>query len=58
MSDIAIKYNNLDEVAKQELDDFLDFLLSRQRNNEHKPLAEDKQNDRIQGYIYCSYSYS
>jgi hypothetical protein len=43
MSDISTKYNNLDKVAKQELDDFLDYLLSRQRNSKQNPIEEYKQ---------------
>jgi len=31
MSDIVIKYNQLNKIARQEVNDFLDFLISRQK---------------------------
>ena len=31
MSDIVIKYNKLNKIARQEVNDFLDFLISRQK---------------------------
>ncbi len=31
MSDIIIKYNRLNKIARQEVSDFLDFLISRQK---------------------------
>jgi hypothetical protein len=31
MSDIIVKYNRLNKVARKEVDDFMDFLLSRQK---------------------------
>ena len=32
MSAIVVKYNKLDKTARQELNDFIDFLLSKQKN--------------------------
>ena len=32
MSQIVVKYNKLDKTARQELNDFMDFLLSKQKN--------------------------
>jgi len=32
MSEIVVKYNKLDKTARQELNDFMDFLLSKQKN--------------------------
>ena len=32
MSEIVVKYNKLDKIARQELNDFMDFLLSKQKN--------------------------
>jgi hypothetical protein len=43
MNDIAIKYNRLSKTAKQELDDFLDFLLSRQKVEVKKVLTTYKK---------------
>ncbi len=31
MTDIVLKYNLLDENAKKQIDDFIDFLLSRKK---------------------------
>ena len=31
MSEIVVKYNKLDKTARQELNDFMDFLLSKQK---------------------------
>lgn len=31
MSDIVVKYNRLNKIARQEVNDFLDFLISRQK---------------------------
>jgi len=31
MSDIALKYNRLNKVARKEVNDFMDFLLSKQK---------------------------
>ena len=33
MSDIVVKYNRLNKIARQEVNDFMDFLLSRQKTN-------------------------
>ncbi|MCF8362463.1 MAG: hypothetical protein K9G70_07550 [Prolixibacteraceae bacterium] len=32
MNEIAIKYNKLNKTKRQEVSDFLDFLLTRQKN--------------------------
>jgi len=34
MSDIVIKYNRLNKTARQEVNDFMDFLLSKQKIKE------------------------
>lgn len=39
MDDITIKYNKLSRSRKQELNDFLDSLLSRQKNDNSNQLA-------------------
>ena len=31
MSDIIVKYNRLNKTARQEINDFMDFLLSKQK---------------------------
>lgn len=36
MSDIVVKYNRLNKTARQELNDFMDFLLSKQKTD--KPI--------------------
>ena len=33
MNDLEIKYNRLNITAKRELDDFIDFLLSKENTN-------------------------
>jgi hypothetical protein len=33
MNDIEIKYNRLNKTAKRELNDFIDFLLSKEETN-------------------------
>ncbi len=33
MTDIVLKYNSLNKAARQEVNDFMDFLLSRQKSN-------------------------
>jgi hypothetical protein len=33
MNDIAVKYNRLNKTARQEVNDFMDFLLSKQETN-------------------------
>ena len=32
MTDIVVKYNSLNKTARQEVNDFMDFLLSRQKS--------------------------
>lgn len=34
MSGILVKYNRLNKTARQELNDFMDFLLSKQKTGE------------------------
>ncbi len=43
MDDITIKYNKLNKYRKQELNDFLDFLLSRQKNEKKNPITDYKK---------------
>ena len=43
MNDIAIKYNKLNKIRRQELNDFLDFLLSRQKNDKKNLLTGYKK---------------
>jgi len=33
MSDIVVKYSRLNKTARQEVNDFMDFLLSKQKAN-------------------------
>ena len=33
MSDIVVKYNSLNKIARQEVNDFMDFLLSKQKSD-------------------------
>ena len=33
MSEIVVKYNRLNKTARQELNDFMDFLLSKQKTD-------------------------
>ncbi|MFA5330637.1 MAG: hypothetical protein WC384_22785 [Prolixibacteraceae bacterium] len=33
MSDILVKYNRLSKTARKEVNDFMDFLLSKQKSN-------------------------
>jgi hypothetical protein len=33
MSDLVVKYNSLNKIARQEVNDFMDFLLSKQKTN-------------------------
>lgn len=43
MSKIEIKYNKLNNARRRELNDFLDFLLSRQKNEMKKSLTDYKK---------------
>lgn len=43
MNDIVIKYNKLNKNKKQQVNDFLDFLLRRQINDQSKLLSEYKK---------------
>jgi hypothetical protein len=42
MSDIVIKYNRLNITARQEVNDFMDFLLSRQKTDKVNLLSNYK----------------
>ncbi len=42
MSEIVYKYNRLDKIARQELNDFMDFLLSKQKKDKHIALTTYK----------------
>lgn len=44
MSDIVVKYNRLNKTARQEVNDFMDFLLSKQKTNKHNFLSTYKNN--------------
>jgi len=33
MSELIVKYNSLNKTARQEVNDFMDFLLSKQKAN-------------------------
>ncbi len=43
MKDISVKYNKLNLKAKKEVDDFVDFLLSKQSVAEASYLTNYKQ---------------
>jgi len=45
MSEIVVKYNKLDKIARQELNDFMDFLLSKQKNT--KPTLMSTYKNKI-----------
>ena len=40
MNEIAIKYNQLSKTRRQEVNDFLDFLLTRQKNESKIQLSK------------------
>ena len=42
MSDIIIKYNRLSKTARKEVNDFMDFLLSKQKSNSPNLLTKYK----------------
>jgi hypothetical protein len=42
MSDIVFKYNRLNKIARQEVSDFMDFLLSKQNKPEANYLTNYK----------------
>lgn len=42
MCNIVLKYNSLSKTAKQEVNDFMDFLLSKQKLHKTNPLSEYK----------------
>ena len=44
MSDISIKYNLLDKSSRQEINDFIDFLLSKKKPQKAAPLSNYKKN--------------
>ena len=43
MNDIAVKYNRLSKTARQEVNDFMDFLLSKQKTEKVKLLSNYKK---------------
>lgn len=43
MNDIAVKYSLLDKFAKKEIDDFMDFLLSKQKGNTNEAMSAYKK---------------
>ena len=43
MTDISLKYSLLDKTAKQEINDFVDFLLSRKRIQKMTPISDYKK---------------
>ena len=43
MADITLKYSLLNKTAKQEINDFMDFLLSRQKRNKKSPISSYKK---------------
>ncbi len=45
MSEIILKYNSLDTLGKQELIDFLDFLVQRRQAN--KMMKEESYQQKI-----------
>ena len=42
MSDIVVKYNRLNKSARQEVNDFMDFLLSKQKTSKSALLSAYK----------------
>ena len=42
MSEIVVKYNKLDKTARKELNDFMDFLLNKQKNTNPMALSAYK----------------
>lgn len=42
MSDIVVKYNRLSKTARQEVNDFMDFLLSKQKTSKPNLLGTYK----------------
>ena len=43
MSDVLLKYKLLNKSARQEVNDFLDFLLSKQKTEKNKPVTAYKK---------------
>ena len=43
MTDISIKYSLLDKTSKQEINDFIDFLLSKKSAHKEIPLTDYKK---------------
>lgn len=43
MNDIAVKYNMLDKNLQKEVNDFMDFLLNKQYENQKSDLSEYKK---------------
>ncbi|MBN1926248.1 MAG: hypothetical protein JW798_10455 [Prolixibacteraceae bacterium] len=46
MNDIVLKYNQLNKSARREVNDFMDFLLNRQKTNNHNFLSTYKEKIR------------
>lgn len=44
MADIILKYNLLNKTARQEVNDFISFLLSKQKKNEKSSKSAYKKN--------------
>lgn len=42
MSEIILKYNLLDDLGKQEVQDFIEFLLNKGRKKQEIPLVEQR----------------
>lgn len=45
MSELVLKYNLLDEIGQQEVDDFIDFLLNKGRKKQEKRQEENPQEE-------------
>jgi len=43
MTDITFKYSLLNKVARQEVNDFLDFLMQKQKEKRKESLSEYKK---------------
>ncbi len=43
MTDISAKYSLLDKTSKQEINDFIDFLLSKKRTHKETYLSDYKK---------------
>ena len=43
MANVSLKYSLLNKTAKKEINDFMDFLLSKQKQNKKNPLSAYKK---------------